>query len=181
MDHKTGSGQRYTKIVICLLILVTLICAGVTIYLLNKSGPETVPAYAPQKIDDNARKVEDEGDREKLEAQEGGGAVSITYSAEVSVDLSEDIVHLLVENPERSTQDMIIQVLLPGQDDDEIEIARSELIPAGYGVSQIKLQESAGIATGGCAGKIRLSYYDPDGGEKAVVNTDIPVTVTVTE
>ena len=70
---------------------------------------------------------------------------------------------------------MIIQVLLPGQDDDEIEIARSELIPAGYGVSQIKLQESAGIATGGYAGKIRLSYYDPDGGEKAVVNTDIPL------
>ena len=37
------------------------------------------------------------------------------------------------------------------------------------------------LAAGGYDGKIVVLYYDRTSGEKAMVNTEIPVTVTVTE
>ncbi len=83
---------------------------GITVYLLNRDDQTAAPAYAPQQIDDNARELDNSGDEEKLEAQEGGGSVSLTYSASVTVDLAQEKVSVFVENPERSTQDLIIQV-----------------------------------------------------------------------
>ena len=45
--------------------------------------PSTVqaPDFAPQTVDDNAHKMEDEN-TDKLETQEGGGAISLTYSTQ---------------------------------------------------------------------------------------------------
>jgi hypothetical protein len=96
----------------------------------------------------------------------------------VTVDLAQEKVSVFVENPERSTQDLIIQVLLKESENEEKVIAQSELIPAGYGIDEVDLQED-GLAKGEYDGVMRISYYNPDDGEKAIVNTDIPVTVTV--
>ena len=175
IDEKNKWGIR---ILIAALIMITLVCTGITVYLLNRDDQTAAPAYAPQQIDDNARELDNSGDEEKLETQEGGGSVSLTYSASVTVDLAQEKVSVFVENPERSTQDLIIQVLLKESENEEKVIAQSELIPAGYGIDEVDLQED-GLAKGEYDGVIRISYYNPDDGEKAVVNTDIPVTVTV--
>lgn len=178
MEQPSTRNKWGIRILIAALIMITLVCTGITVYLLNRDDQTAVPAYAPQQIDDNARELDNSGDEEKLEAQEGGGSVSLTYSASVTVDLAQEKVSVFVENPERSTQDLIIQVLLKESENEEKVIAQSELIPAGYGIDEVDLQED-GLAKGEYDGVIRISYYNPDDGEKAMVNTDIPVTVTV--
>lgn len=178
MRRPSGRGKWGIRVLIAVLVLITLVCAGITVYLLNKNDQIAAPAYAPQQIDDNARELDDNGNEEKLETQEGGGSVSLTYSASVTVDLEQEKVSVFVENPERSTQDLIIQVLLKESENEEKVIAQSELIPSGYGIDEVDLQKD-GLAKGEYDGVIRISYYNPDDGEKAMVNTDIPVTVTV--
>ena len=178
MEQPSARNKRGIRILIAALIMITLVCAGITVYLLNRDDQTAAPTYAPQQIDDNARELDNSGDEEKLEAQEGGGSVSLTYSASVTVDLAQEKVSVFVENPERSTQDLIIQVLLKESENEEKVIAQSELIPSGYGIDEVDLQED-GLAKGEYDGVIRISYYNPDDGEKAMVNTDIPVTVTV--
>ena len=178
MEQPSARNKWGIRILIAALAMITLVCAGITVYLLNRDDQTAAPAYAPQQIDDNARELDNSGDEEKLEAQEGGGLVSLTYSASVTVDLAQEKVSVFVENPERSTQDLIIQVLLKESENEEKVIAQSELIPAGYGIDEVDLQED-GLAKGEYDGVIRISYYNPDDGEKAMVNTDIPVTVTV--
>lgn len=181
MQLDQGQKKRGIWIAAAILVIIALICAGVTVYLLCNGNRGEVPAYAPQKIDENASELEDDGSRDKLEAGEGGGAVSLTYSAEATIDLTAGKVSFMIQNPERSTQDLIIQVLMWDDNGAENEIARSELIPVGYGINELTLENSEGLVSGTYEGTVRVSFYDPDGGEKAVVNTDIPVTITVIE
>lgn len=69
------------KILIPVLLLITLIAIGVTIWALcfRDTAPVLAPDYAPVEEESNAQAIEDDSD-EKLEAEEGGGAVSLTYS-----------------------------------------------------------------------------------------------------
>ena len=72
------------KILIPVLLLITLIAIGVTIWALcfRDTAPVLAPDYAPVEEESNAQAIEDDSG-EKLEAEEGGGAVSLTYSNEV--------------------------------------------------------------------------------------------------
>lgn len=124
MQNANRENGNRGKILILLLLLITVIAVGVTIWALffRDTAPALTPDYAPQQEETNAEPIGDEDD-EKLEAEEGGGAVSISYSNEAEISLS----------------------------------------------------------AGGYEGKFAVLYYDPDTGEKAVVNTEIPVTITVSE
>ena len=120
MEQPSARNKWGIRTLIAALIMITLVCAGITVYLLNRDDQTAAPAYAPQQIDDNARELDNSGDEEKLEAQEGGGSVSLTYSASVTVDLAQEKVSVFVENPERSTQDLIIQVLLKESENEDL-------------------------------------------------------------
>ena len=63
---------------------------------------------------------------------------------------------------------------------DEI-IVQSGLLKPGNQVTALELLDGAAgkLSAGGYEGKFAVLYYDPDTGEKAVVNTEIPVTITV--
>ena len=58
-------------------------------------------------------------------------------------------------------------------------IAESELIPAGYKLSQMKLNDDVELEAGKYEGNLNVLYYDSETGEKEVVDTKIPVTLTV--
>ena len=57
---------------------------------------------------------------------------------------------------------------------DDIKIAKSGRIQAGYGLYQMSLLEDAAeLSEGVYRGKYKVIYYNPDTGERALVESDI--------
>ena len=167
------------KVLIPVLLLITLVAVGVTIWALcfRDTAPVLSPDYAPVEEESNAEPIEGDSD-EKLEAEEGGGAVSLTYSNEVTIDLSDKTASLMFANPGKSLQDMVVQIVI-----DDTVIVQSGTLKPGNQVTTLNLLDGAAnqLQPGGYDGKFVVFYYDPDTGEKAVVNTEIPITITVQE
>ncbi|MBQ6817075.1 MAG: hypothetical protein IJO27_01445, partial [Bacilli bacterium] len=82
------------------------------------------------------------------------------------------------QNPSKSTQDIVLQVIVK-QGDEEVVIAQSERISAGYALYTLDLKKDAKLKSGGYEGKFNVIFYDEETKEKAVVNTNIPITIAV--
>ncbi|MCD7957007.1 MAG: hypothetical protein LUG93_14920 [Lachnospiraceae bacterium] len=176
---KKDKKDRRKMLVILLLLLITLIAVGITIWAVFFRDTKTTlaPDYAPQETEEYAEVIGDDDD-EKLEASDGGGAVSLSYSTVVTIDLSEKTASLYFANPSKSTQDMVLQLVIQ-----DTVVIQSGLLTPGNQVSTLSLLDGAAdiLEEGGYDGEFIVLYYDPDSGEKAVVNTEIPVTITVKE
>lgn len=179
MNQTENKNQKRTTIIIIILALITVAALCVTMWALFFRGPSVTltPDYAPQKEEIHAKPIPDDtGD--KMEADEGGGAVSLTYGTNVSIILSNETATLMFANPGKSTQDMVVQVVIQ----DTILVQSGRLTP-GNQVTTLDLLDGAAkmLSPGGYEGKLVVLYYDPDTGEKAIVNTEIPVTISVVE
>lgn len=177
--EKTEKKKDKTRLLILLLLLITLLAVCVTVWALffRDSGPALAPDYAPQEMEQNAESIPDDSG-EKMDTPEGGGSVSLTYSNEVTIDLSDKKASLYFANPGKSNQDMVLQVLIQ-----DTVIIQSGTLKPGNQVSTVDLLDGAAkqLAPGGYDGKFVVLYYSPETGEKAMVNTEIPITITVKE
>lgn len=170
--------KKRNIIIILLLLLITIGAVTTTIILLTRdTTPVLAPEYAPQDIDSNVQEIEND-DNTKLEAAEGGGAVSLTYSKEVTITLSDKKASVVFQNPGKSTKDIVLQLIIES-DGKEVVIAQSDLLPAGYMLNTMTLLDTAKLSAGGYNGKFNVLYYDSDSGERAIVNTNIPLAITV--
>ena len=169
--------EKRKNMIIIVLVVVTLIASMITIWMLFFQNKETVisPDYAPQEVEKYAQSIPNDSN-DKLDQPDGGGSVSLTYSKEVSIDLNKNIVSLLFANPGKSNQDMIVQIVIH-----DSVIVQSGLIKPGNQVKTLDLLDSSEkkLTEGIYDGKFNILYYDQINGEKAIVNTEIPVTVTV--
>lgn len=170
-----------TTIIIAILAVITVAALCVTMWALffrDIGGQQTLtPDYAPQKQEQNAETIPDDtGD--KMENPEGGGAVSLTYSNEVTIDLSDKAASLYFANPGKSNQDMVIQIAIQ-----DTVILQSGTLKPGNQVKLLNLLEGAEkmLQPGGYEGKFIVLYYDQTNGEKSMVNTEIPITINVVE
>lgn len=177
--YENNTNQKKTTIIIAILALITVIALGVTMWALffRDSGGQQVlaPDYAPQQKEENAETIPDDtGD--KMENPEGGGAVSLTYSNEVTIDISDKAAALYFANPGKSNQDMVIQIAIQ-----DTIILQSGTLSPGNQVKLLNLLEGAEdmLQPGGYEGKFIVLYYDPISGEKSMVNTEIPITINV--
>lgn len=169
------------KLLILLLLLITCTSLGVAYWAVfvrnNNPGQDEPkilePDVAPGEKEKNAESMGDEGDK-KLDQPKGGGAVSITYSKDVTIDLSDKIVSLLFGNPARSNQSMVLQIVI--QDN---VVVQSDTLSPGYQVKKLDLKTDVGLKPGTYKGKFNVLYYDSYTGKKAVVNTEIPVDIDV--
>lgn len=175
--HSKNNNKRNTVIVILLLLLL-IVTVSITVWALffRDTTPTLAPDYAPQKVEENAETIDDERDSEKLPQQQGGGAVSLTYSKDVEIDLSESKVKLLFANPSKSNQDMLLQIVIQ-----DTVILQSGLLSPGYQVTTLDLLDNVKLSHGTYEGKFIVYYYQKDTGEKAMLNTEIPLTITVRE
>ncbi len=175
-EEKEKKKKKRLLLLLLLLLLIAAVCVSVWAIWFHEK-PVLAPDYAPAQTEKNAEAIGDDSD-EKLEQPEGGGAVALTYAKEVSISLSENEASLLFANPTKSNQDMVLQLVI-----DDVLILQSDKIEPGTMVTKLSLQEGAKkrLKEGGYEGKFIVSYYDEASGEKAVVNTEIPVTVTVSE
>lgn len=164
------------KILILLLVLITAIAVGVTIWALffRRTTPVLAPDYAPVEEEKNAEDIEGEEDTEKLEASEGGGAVSMSYQKNVVISLESQTAALMFQNPSKSVNDMVLQLAIVSADGTETVIAQSGTIHPGKQVETLELISGAAqLSEGSYTGKFNILYYDPDTGEKAIVNGSI--------
>lgn len=180
-EPKKKKGKWKKVLLVLLILLIIGSCAGVTywaVFVRKQPEPKKEqakilePDVAPGDKEKNAESMGDEGDA-KLDQPEGGGAVSITYSKDVVIDLSDKKVSLLFGNPSRSNQVMVLQIVIQ----DEV-VVQSDTLEPGYQVKQLDLKYDL-LKPGTYKGKFNVLYYDADTGKKAVVNTEIPIDIEV--
>lgn len=180
MSNRQG---KKTGIIIAILLLIIAIAVGVTIWALffRDTTPVLAPDYAPVEEDANAKDIEGEADEDKMEADEGGGAVSMSYQKEVSISLAEQKATLLFQNPSKSVNDMVLQLVIVSSDGEETVIAQSGTLKPGKQVEELDLiKDAATLSEGTYNGKFNILYYDPDSREKAIINGSIEgVEITV--
>ena len=138
--------------------------------------PGITPDYPAPPLEEGAEDVTDS--EEKLEAPAGGGAVGMIYSNEVSIDLSDKKVTLLFANPNRSTHNVSIQLVVQGN-----VLAESGLLTPAKRVTSLDLKDGVNVPAGVYTtdAKIVVRFYDPTTNACSIVNSEIVVTVTVNE
>lgn len=174
---KYESGEKKRSLLIPILVSITVVALCVTIWALffRNTGPALAPDYAPQEEEPNAETIE--GDTgEKMDNPEGGGSVSLTYSRDVTINLENKSATLMFANPGKSNQDIVLQIVIQ-----DTVIVQSGLLKPGNRVTALDLFDDATkkLSNGIYDGHFNVLYYDPISGEKAIVNTEIPITITV--
>lgn len=169
--------KAHGNVLIPILLIITILAIGVTVWALffRDSGPSLAPDYAPRDEEQHAETIPND-DGEKMEQPDGGGSVSLSYSREVTISLSEGTAKLYFANPGKSNQDIVLQIVVQDQ-----VIVQSGTLKPGNQVANLDLLSGAAkmLSEGGYEGKFVVLYYHPTTGEKAVVNTEIPITITV--
>lgn len=177
MEKNENKQKKLILLLILLLLIITLLASCTTIWALffRDSGPTLAPDYAPQEMEQRAETIPDDSD-EKLEKPEGGSSVSLTYSNKVTIDLSDKVASVYFANPGKSNQDMVLQISVQ-----DTVIIQSGTLKPGQQVKLLDLLEDADslLQPGGYEGKFVVLYYDQESGEKAMVNTEIPITINV--
>lgn len=171
-------NKKKRNILIIILLAITVIAICITIWaLLFREESQLVPDYAPQDEEVNAEEIPNDNG-EKMELPEGGGSVSLTYAREVNIDLSEKSVSLLFANPGKSNQDIVLQLEIQ----DSVVVQSGTLSP-GKQVTRLELSEesAARLTAGTYEGIFNVLYYDLESGERAIVNTEIPITIQVNQ
>lgn len=176
---------RWTALGLLVLILLLLLRLG-WLKLGGDDGKVVIPPDYPLiTIDPDAKKTND--GQGKFTASQGGGKVALSYSTKLSYDMASGVVGLSFANPSSSTQAMVLQIIVYGGTNettgkpDEYLLAESGVLPPGYYVEQLSatVEEGVTLTTGVYSGVMRVLFYNEETGEKAIVNTDIPVSITV--
>ncbi len=170
-------GENSLKRLIILLLCTTSVAVGVAVWavFLRDDNVVLAPDYAPPREEQNAREIP--GDTgEKMDVPEGGGSVSLTYSRDVDINLAGESASLVFANPGKSNRDMVLQIVIQGN-----VIVQTDTLKPGNQVTQLPLLKGAAkkLSPGVYDGNFAVFYYHPETGEKAVVNTEIPVKITV--
>lgn len=159
-----------------LLITVSAVCITVWSLFFRTTDMVLTPDHAP-KEEAYAQPIPgDTGSHD--DAQPGSGRVSLTYSNQVNIHLNTQTARLLFANPGRSNQDMVLQLVIQDR-----VILQSGKITPGNQVERLDVtpEVAAMLVPGGYEGVFLIHFYDLVSGEKAIVTTEIPVSVTVAE
>lgn len=137
-------------------------------------GPPVVPPVSPlPPEDENSAPIEGDDSDEKLESEEGGGAVSLIYTTEATLNLSTKKIRMYLLNPRRSNHDIVFHLTLVNGDE-RIRIASSGRIVPGKGLLIMEFDtRSAQLSEGVYEGLYEVYFYNQETGERAAVSTDI--------
>lgn len=172
--EETNRKQRIMLISLVLIAVLAMAFATWALFLQHGGKQPLAPDYAP-KAEENARPIPNDK-AESSDIAKGGNSVSLTYSDKATIDLQEEEVTLMFANPGRSNKSVVLQIVVQ----DKV-IVQSGKIEPGKQVTELDLRKDATklITLGGYRGKFVVYFYDLASEEKAVVNTEIPITITV--
>lgn len=166
--------RRSKFLITCSIVLALLaICVALWALFFREPRPNLPPDVLPPVEEDVLPTGEDNG--EKLPQAQGGGAVNITYTNQVSVSLTEGRASLYFVNPARSNQSMVLQVLIQ-----DVVVAQSGALPPGSQLNSLPITEEVSLAPGSYTGQFLVSFYNTEDNSRAQLSTEIPVEITVT-
>ena len=148
-------------------ILILILCFIFHSYITNKD--------LMIKTDENAIKEND--DDEKMDVSAGGGAVSLTYSNQVVVNMKDKKVNFYLKNPSKSRQDLTLEIYMK-TNNDEILVAKSDMIPTGYSIKELDLENKL-LEEGNYKGYMKLYFYDENSSNKELVDSRINMDIKV--
>lgn len=166
--------KRIIKIMI-LIIIILLLITSCTVFM--RYGTPLTPDYPPQGIEENQTPLDgDESD--KMLSPDGGGAINVTYALDATVSLSQKTVTLYYANPYASNQNVALLILI-----DDLVVAKTDMITPGHKVTVLPLENYARtkLMEGGYDAELVVRAYDPDSGEKAMIDTKGQLKLTVVE
>lgn len=175
MTSNTQQEDKKKKKKLLIFLILFILLDIILLVVLLGTHTTLAPDYAPVNQEKYAEDIGDDGDK-KLDQAEGGGAVSLTYSTDVDISLDKKLATLFFANPSKSNQDMVLQIVVH-----DVVVAQSGTISPGKQIGKMDLLSSGArkLQAGGYDGKFVVLYYQPDTHEKTIVNTDIPVKITV--
>lgn len=177
-NKKQDEKKRHALIALLALITVVSVCTAIwAIFYRDRNystQSSTDSEFEPVQVDSNV--IEIGGDEEKLSQPEGGGAVNITFSDAVNITLSNKEMQLMVQNPNKSNQNMTAAILIDGK-----VIAQSGLIKPGFMLEKLENADTEKLSAGTYGGIMAINFYDPETNEKSVMESEFDVMITVTE
>ena len=166
--------DRRSKTYLLLATVVALLAICIAVWALFFRAPETPADPEISPVADEHLTPTDDGDDEKMPQAEGGGAVNITYSNEVTISLADATAAVQITNPTRSNQSMLIQLMIQ-----DVKVGQSGTIPPGNQLAVIPLNENITIEPGSYDGKFQLLFFDVKTNQQANLTTSIPVTIRI--
>lgn len=175
-EEEEKSKKKYLLLLLLLLLIIMTLVAGMFILISDRNRPVDPPDYQLKPDDTNAETMPGDPDDDKLEAPSGGGsAVSIQYSDKISINLSTGKMTLKMGNPYKSLSSMTVKVIVQN-----VTIFESGLLRPGHQLRELTLPKDTlkMLSEGKYNGKFSLQFFNEEG-EKSIVESDIPVTITV--
>ncbi len=169
---KNNKSNAIIAILIGIIIFLFFIC--LFLFLSQNKTPELSPDIAPKDTDKYSEPMNDDS-TDKLDDQ-GGGAASLACSKNATIELSSEKAFLMFGNPQRSNQDIIIQIVIQ-----DTVIAQSGLILPGSKITTLDLLPGIkrSLSEGVYIGKIAVLFYDKETGIKEILSTEFLINITV--
>ncbi len=173
--------QSKNKLLKIILLLLIAILAVLLLYrCVNKNKETTVlePDYNKVEEDINATTIPNEEPVETPSVSEGGGSMNLVFSDQVTVDSNTGVVTLHYENPSDSTHSIVVQIIID-RGESQYLVAESGAIHPGYMLEELQMEDYLQLSNGVYEGYLKLYFFDNATGERATVDTKIPVEITV--
>jgi hypothetical protein len=164
-----------TTILFSALLIVAVVIMNKNIEVNNSGVLE--PDYEHISLDSNAQTIPEETVDEPANNSQGGGSMKLVYSDKVFVDLKNLKVGLYYQNPSSSSHSIVVQIII-ARGDEQYLVAESGGIDPGYMLTEMKLNKDIKLSEGIYKGIMKLWFFDPETGDRAVVDTNIPVEIT---
>lgn len=167
------------NLLILVLSLVTIACLCVTgwaVFLRPAQEPAAASQdYAPVELEPNAESIPGEAPASSAAepADKGSGKVTIQFGDEVFVSRSTRSLSLNYANPNTSTHNVTVAVVLVDKNGTEVTIAQSGLLQPGSALTHLELDTEVNLPAGSYDGYFSLGFYDPASNEKATVDSHI--------
>ncbi len=147
-------------------------------------GEDTVviaPDHPLPPEDKNAVPIEGDNS-EKTKVEEGGGALSMIYKLDCTIDLSNGDIGIYFKNPNASSHEVTVDMYIVSGGEAYL-VAQSGILKAGYALERLQLLPDAPtLGEGVYAGLFRFHCYDPVTGEQAMVVPEVAgLNITVTD
>lgn len=159
------------------ILLLALLLAGLLSWYFSRVP--VIGPYNPLPVEDP--KAEEIPDDDGTPVEQDGGAVSLVYSLDAQLNLSTGKIEIYFQNPGTSNHDVVLQMYVVSGGSETL-IAESGRIAAGKGLYELSMNEKSAVLSEGLYdAKLKVIFYNPSTGEKALVESDITdVTLTVT-
>ena len=185
-ENEAGGSLGTNQLIKILIGVLAVNIILIPILLLRNSGGSNDPVvlepdYPTISQEPNALPIESDSAEDRPTVNEGGGSVTIAFMDNITYNPATGQLSLFYQNPGVSTHNAVVQVILV-REEEEYLLSQSGILAPGYQVTSLQASEDAPqLSPGGYEGKLRLLFYDIETGERSIVDTDIPCTVTVAE